>query len=131
VIVAREDGKSITLLTNDLARSAVEIGALHRGRWRIELLFRWLRQHLKIRKFLGADDSAIRLQLLAAMIAFALIRIVANAHKVTLPMLRFIDLIGQCLFGRQTIGAIERPPPVNPSKKRDRSDPNQICFAYA
>jgi putative transposase len=131
VCVTREDGKSITLLTNDLTRSAVEIGALYKGRWRIELLFRWLKQNLKIRKFLGANHNAIRLQLLAAMIAFALIRIAANAHKVTLPMLRFTDLIGQCLFERRTIGAIERPPPINPSKKRDRSDPNQISFAYA
>jgi putative transposase len=131
VRVARDDGKSITLLTNDLTRSAIEIGALYKGRWQIELLFRWLKQNLKIRKFLGASDNAIRLQLLAAMIAFALIRIAADAHKIALPMLRFTDLLGQCLFDRRNIAAIERPPPVNPSQKRDRSHPNQISFTYA
>jgi putative transposase len=131
VRIARDNGKPITLLTNDLTRSAVEIGALYKGRWQIELLFRWLKQNLKIRKFLGANDNAIRLQLYAAMIAFALLRIAASAHQVRLPILRFTDLIGQCLFERRQIGDIERPPPINPSKKRDRSDPSQISFAYA
>lgn len=41
------------LLTNDLERTAVEIAALYKSHWRIELLFRWIKQHLDIRKFLG------------------------------------------------------------------------------
>ena len=65
-----EGGATIVLLTNDFERSAVEIGALYKARWQIELLFRWIKQHLKIRKFLGNNDNAIRLQLLAAMIAY-------------------------------------------------------------
>lgn len=69
-----EGGGVITLLTNDLERSPIEIAALYKGRWQIELLFRWIKQHLKIRKFLGNNGNAIRLQLFAAMIAFALAR---------------------------------------------------------
>src|SRR5262249_44796436 len=76
-----EGGGTIDLLTNDLERSAVEIGALYKGRWQIELLFRWIKQHLKIRKFLGNNDNAIRLQILAAMIAFALLRIAARTFR--------------------------------------------------
>ncbi|TKB05515.1 MAG: IS4 family transposase, partial [Mesorhizobium sp.] len=53
IIVKRDEGDTITLLTNDLERSAIEIAALYKGRWQIELLFRWIKQHLKIRKFLG------------------------------------------------------------------------------
>lgn len=131
VRIKRENGKQITLLTNDLKRSAVAIGALYKGRWQIELLFRWLKQNLKIRKFLGNNDNAIRLQLYAAMIAYALLRIAASAHKVRLPILRFTDLVAQCLFERRRIGGIEKPPPVNPSAKRDKSSPNQMSFAYA
>jgi len=129
--IKRESGKPITLLTNDLMRSAVAIGALYKGRWQIELLFRWLKQNLKIRKFLGNSDNAIRLQLFAAMIAFALLRIAASTHKVRLPLLRFTDLVGQCLFERRHIADIEKPPPVNPSAKRDTSSPNQLSFTYA
>lgn len=126
-----ENGGTITLLTNDLNRSAVEIAALYRGRWQIELLFRWIKQHLRIGKFLGNNDNAIKLQLIAAMIAFALVRIAARTHRAGLPILRFLDLVSLCLFERRDIAAIERPPPVNPSKKRDRSSPEQFSFAYA
>ena len=124
-IKRHKDGSTIKLLTNDFDRSAVDIAALYRGRWQIELLFRWIKQHLKIRKFLGNNDNAIRLQLIAAMIAYALLRIAAKAHRVAIPILRFVDLVAQCIFERRDIAAIDKPPPVNPSKKRDRFSPNQ------
>jgi putative transposase len=127
----RENGDEITLLTNDFARSAVEIGALYKGRWRIELLFRWLKQHLKIRKFLGNTDNAVRLQLLAAMIAFALLRIAARTHRINLPILRFTDLVAQYLFHRRRIEAIDKPPSSNPTGKIDRTSPDQMSFSYA
>ena len=120
ITVKRHDGgDTIKLLTNDMDRSAVEIAALYKGRWQIELLFRWMKQHLRIRKFLGNNDNAIRLQLIAAMIAYALVRIAAKANRVAIPILRFLDLVAQCIFDRRDIAAIDKPPPVNPSKKRD------------
>ncbi len=124
-------GGVITLLSNDFQRSAVEIAAVYRGRWQIELLFRRLKQHLKIRKFLGNNDNAIRLQLIAAMIAYALLRIAAKTHRVQMTILRFIELVAQCLFDRREIAAINKPPPVNPRKKRDRSSPDQYELNYA
>lgn len=126
-----ESNDTITLLTNDLDRSAVEIAALYKGRWQIELLFRWIKQHLKIRKFLGYNDNAIRLQIFAAMIAYTLLRIAARANRLTMPILRFTNILTRCIFERRRIEAIERPPPVNPSKRRDRTAPNQMAFAYA
>jgi IS4 transposase len=99
--------------------------------WDIELLFRWIKQHLNIRKFLGNNDNAIRLQIFAAMIAYALIRIAARAHCVTMPILRLTHLVTQCLFERRRIETIEKPPPVNPSRKRHTSSPDQMAFSYA
>jgi putative transposase len=131
IIVKRSEGDTITLLTNDLERSAVDIAALYKGRWQIELLFRWIKQHLKIRKFLGNNDNAIRLQLFAAMIAYALLRIAARVHRITMPILRFTDLVARCLFERRDIAAIDSPPPVNPSHSKLRASPNQMSFLYA
>ena len=128
VAIRREDGKHIVLLTNDLGRSAVEIGALYKSRWQIELLFGWIKQHLKIRKFLGNNANAVRLQLYAAMIAFALLRIAAKTHAVGMQILRFADLVTQCLFERRQIAAIEKPPPVNPAKRNNWTSPNQMSF---
>ena len=122
---------TITLLTNDMERSAGAIAALYKGRWQIELLFRWIKQHLKIRKFLGNNDNAIRLQLFAAMIAYALLRIAQRTHRIPIPILRFTDLVAQCLFDRRKIGAIEKPPPVNPSARQNRTSPDQFGLAYA
>ncbi|ACP23004.1 putative transposase Y4zB-like protein (plasmid) [Sinorhizobium fredii NGR234] len=131
ITVKRADGDTITLLTNDLKRPAVAIGQLYKGRWQIELLFRWIKQHLKIRKFLGNNDNAIRLQILAAMVAYALLRIATRLWRLTLPILRFTDLVTQCLFQRKCIAAIDKPPPVNPSRPKPTTNPNQMAFAYA
>lgn len=124
-----ETGTVITLLTNDMERPAVAIAAFYKARWQIELLFRWIKQHLKIRKFLGNNDNAIRLQLFAAMIAYALLRIAARTHRIKMPIIRFADLVAQCLFDRRRIAAIETPPPVNPSTRQPRNSEHQLRFA--
>lgn len=127
----RDKGGLITLITNDLTRSAVEIAALYKSRWQIELLFRWIKQHLRIRKFLGNSENAIRLQILAAMIAYLLLRLAARLHRITLPALRFAELVGQRLFLRRPIAEIDKPPPCNPSQPKSRFCPNQLEFCYA
>lgn len=129
--VRRDEGGLITLLTNDLKRTAVEIAALYKSRWQIELLFRWIKQHLSIRKFLGNNENAIRLQVLAAMIAYLLLRIAARVHCVTIPPIRLAQLVSQFLFSRRTIAQIDKPPPVNPSKRKERGCPDQMEFCYA
>ncbi len=129
--VQRADGKTITLLTNDLERAALDIAALYKGRWQIELLFRWIKQHLHIRRFLGNNDNAIRLQLFAAMIAYALLRIAARSHCLKISILRFTDLVALGLFDRRHIGAIDKPPPVNPSHPKCQNSQNQLGFGYA
>lgn len=127
----RDKGGVITLLTNDLVRTAVEIAALYKSRWQIELLFRWIKQHLDIRKFLGTNDNAIRLQILAAMIAFLLLRIAARVNAVTMLPIRFAELVGQFIFSRRPIAQIQHPPPVNPSARSPRSSPDQLEICYA
>jgi IS4 transposase len=126
-----ETGDVITLLTNDMTRTAVAIAQLYKTRWQIELLFRWIKQHLKIRKFLGNNDNAIRLQLFAAMIAYALLRIAQNAYQIKIPILRLTDLVIQCLFDRRDIAQIEKPPPINPSKRQNRTSQNQLVLFHA
>lgn len=129
--VERADGKTITLLTNDTERPAAQIAALYKSRWQIELLFRWIKQHLHIRRFLGNNPNAIRLQICAAMIAYALLRIAARRHCVKISILRFTDLVTLCLFERRHLGAIEKPPPVNPSRRQSPTSQHQLSLSYA
>lgn len=129
VRVRRDQGGIMTLITNDLSRPAIEIAALYKRRWQIELLFRWIKQHLRIRKFLGNNANAIRLQILAAMIAYLLLRIAARLNSLHLPALRLAELVCQFLFARRPIAKIDKSPPPTPAKPR--SSPDQLEFCYA
>jgi IS4 transposase len=131
ITVKRHKGGRITLVTNDLDRTAVEIAALYKVRWQIELLFRWIKQHLDIREFLGTNENTIHLQVFAAMIAYLLLRIAARANCVKIPILRFAELVCQRMFMRRPINEIDKPPPVNPSKAQLRCSPDQLDFSYA
>ena len=95
------------------------------------MLFRWLKQHLKLRSFLGTSPNAVKLQIYAAMIAYILLRLAARAARPHFDILRFAELVGDFLFERRRLTAIGTPPPVHPSKKRDKSNPNQMAFCYA
>jgi putative transposase len=128
IILRREDGRLLTILSNDLQRSAGEIAALYRKRWQIELLFRWIKQHLKIRAFLGRSENAVRLQLYAAMIAYLLLRIAARESRSRLLALRFIDLVRIRLFERRPLAAIDRSPP---SPQPGCNTHNQLNLTYA
>lgn len=128
--VRRETGGTITLLTNDRIRPAVEIAMLYKSRWQIELLFRWIKQHLDIGKFLGRNDNAIRLQVLAAMIAYLLLRIAAKANCIKMLPIRFAELIREFLFSRRSIATIDKPPSINASKRQPQTTPQQFEFRY-
>lgn len=131
VRLRRDNGEILTLLTNDFERSAKEIAMLYRTRWQIELLFRWIKQHLKIKIFLGRNPNAIRLQLVAAMIAYVLLRIASRQSQLKMPPLRFAELVADRLFTRRTIEQIDKPDLSNPTTARPRYSPNQMAFSYA
>ena len=127
IILRRDDGRLLTILSNDLQRSAGDIAALYRKRWQIELLFRWIKQHLKIRTFLGRSENAIRLQILAAMIAYLLLRIAARDSRSSLLALRFADLVRNRLLDRQPVANLGQPPPAQLCSDVQ----SQLAFAYA
>ena len=71
--VARPDGKPLVLATNDLVSPAAQIAQLYKDRWQIELFFKWIKQHLAIKRFLGQSQNAVRIQLLTALITYLLL----------------------------------------------------------
>ncbi len=132
VILRDEDAKTIVVITNDMKRSAVEIAQADKFRWQIELLFRWLKQHLKLRSFLGTSANAVKLQIYAAIIAYILLRTGGQGrqNQIRYPALHRTRR-RLPLRPRRRLAAIETPPPTNPSRKRDRLNPNQLDFPYA
>jgi IS4 transposase len=126
----RDDGAKLTLVTNDMERTAVEIAGFYKARWQIELLFRWIKQHLHIKSFLGRNPNAIRLQIVAAMIAYLLLRLAVRKNLVKIPIIRFTALLAARLFMRAAIAQIDKPPDTHPSHQPPKRSPNQWEFCY-
>lgn len=127
IVVARPDkGEPLSLLTNDFARSATEIAQLYKERWDIELLFKWLKQNLKIRCFLGRTENAVRIQIYVALIAFMLLRILhhtaARAVKTstTLLLARLKTRLFAPLDLRKPTAPPPRPPNLRPPNPQFR-----------
>ena len=93
VQVRIETGKILRILTNDLNATAQEVADLYKRRWAIELFFRWVKQNLKIRKFLGTSENAVRIQITVALIAFLLLKLVYVAIKPAYTFLTFARLV--------------------------------------
>lgn len=111
VVVATGDGRSLRLLTNHLDASAAEIGALYKARWQIELFFRWVKQHLKIKRFLGTSENAIRIQIAVALIVFLVLRMAAEATRSAASLLTFVRLVRANLMHLRPLDDLDRPPP--------------------
>ena len=73
--VKLETGAQLRILTNDLDAPATQIADLYKRRWAIELIFRWIKQTLKMRHFYGVSENAVRIQIAVALIAFVLIKL--------------------------------------------------------
>jgi IS4 transposase len=113
VRVLTEASKILRILTNDLEASAEEIADLYKRRWAIELFFRWVKQTLKIRHFLGTSENAVRIQIAVALIAFLLLRLAQAAQKSVAGPLAFARLVRANLMHRRRIDRLierERPP---------------------
>lgn len=109
VRVRIEENRELRLLTNDLDASAQEIADLYKRRWRIELFFRWLKQNLRIRKFVGVSENAVRLQIAAALIAYLLLRLAQATQTRVKSPLAFVRLVRDNLMRRRSIADLLRP----------------------
>jgi hypothetical protein len=110
VQVRTETGKVLRIFSNDLAAPAQEIADLYKRRWAIELFFRWVKQVLDIKHFLGRSENAVRIQIAVALIAFLLLRIAQATQKIVISPLEFSRLIRQTLMHRRIINDLRRPP---------------------
>ena len=111
VRVMTDTGKVLRILSNDLDASAQEIADLYRRRWAIELFFRWVKQTLKITRFVGTSENAVRIQIAVALIAFLLLRLAQAAQKYVQSPLVFARLVRANLMHRRPIDNLLDPPP--------------------
>jgi Transposase DDE domain/Domain of unknown function (DUF4372) len=111
-----DTGKILRIVTNDLDASAEEIADLYKQRWQIELFFRWVKQTLRIRHFVGISENAVRIQIAVALIAFLVLRMAQIAQKVVRSPLEFARLVRTNLMHRRPINQLlepQQPIPIN------------------
>ena len=109
--VALENGTVLRVATNDLDAPAQEIADLYRRRWAVELFFRWAKQTLRIRHFLGRSENAVRIQLAVALIAYLLLRLAQAATQITPSLLAFARLVRCNLMHCRPLHHLLKPTP--------------------
>lgn len=101
VTVARPDKATpIILATNDLKSSALDIAQRYKERWGIELFFKWIKQHLQIKQFLGRSENAVRIQILTALISYLLVALFKEANALKQTLWDCLCLVRATLFQR-------------------------------
>ena len=109
ITVIIETGKTLRIVTNDLDAPAEEIADLYKQRWQIELFFRWVKQTLRIKHFIGVSENAVRIQIAVALITFLILRMAQAAQNAVRSPLEFARLARINLMQRRQIDRLLEP----------------------
>jgi hypothetical protein len=93
-----ETGKSIVLLTNNWTLPALTIGQLYRCRWQIELFFKWIKQHLRIKTFFGITPNAVKTQIWIAVAVYVLVAIVKKRLRLSASLHELLQILSLTMF---------------------------------
>ena len=123
------DNRVLVFLSNDLERSAETIAGLYKQRWQIELFFKWIKQNLKIKRFIGTSKNAVMTQVLIALIAYLLLRLAQLRDDSQKSLLQWARWVRVNLMHRRDLRAINEPPP-DPDMWKMRRETSQLEMAF-
>ena len=95
--------KRFTFLANNFLLPAPTIAQLYQSRWNIEVFFKWIKQHLRIKSFLGNSENAIKTQLWIAVSVYVLVAIAKKTLSVDTSLYNFLQVVGFTLFEKSPI----------------------------
>lgn len=98
-----ETRRTFVFLTNNMELSALEIALLYKYRWQVELFFKWLKQHLKIKAFWGTSENAVRIQIYSAITAYCLVAIVGHELKINRSTYEILQVLGISLLDKTPV----------------------------
>jgi len=98
-----ENKKTLTFLTNNFALPALTIAELYRCRWQVELFFKWIKQHLRIKAFYGTSPNAVRTQIWIAISVYVLVAIVKKRLKLESSLYTILQILSVSLFEKTPI----------------------------
>ncbi len=98
-----EKGRSFVFLTNQLTLPPLTIAELYRHRWRVEIFFKWIKQHLRIKSFYGTSENAVKTQIWIAISTYVLIAIMKKRLKIHLSLYTILQILSIALFEKTPI----------------------------
>lgn len=98
-----ESDKELIFLTNNMELKPTEIACLYKKRWEVELFFKWMKQHLKIKSFWGTTINAVKIQIYCAIIAYCLVAIIGNRLKVDRSIYEILQILSISLLDKTPV----------------------------
>jgi hypothetical protein len=98
-----EKGRAFIFLTNQFTLPALTIAELYRCRWRVEIFFKWIKQHLRIKKFYGTSENAVKTQIWIAISTYVLVAIMKKRMKIDLSLYTILQILSISLFEKKPI----------------------------
>ncbi len=116
-----EEHRKFIFFTNALDISPMMVAELYRNRWQIELFFKWLKQHLKIKKFWGESENAVRIQIYTAITAYCMMAIVQKKMEISRPIYEMLQLVSVSLTEKTPLDKLFGKPNYNIVNELDGS----------
>jgi hypothetical protein len=98
-----ESGKTLVFLTNNTALPALTIAALYKRRWQVELFFKWIKQHLRIKRFIGNSENAVKTQIWCAVSTYVLIAIVKKELQLDASLYSLLQILSVSVFEKNPL----------------------------
>jgi len=104
-----ETGKTLIFLTNNTTLPPLTIAALYKSRWQVELFFKWIKQHLRIKRFLGTSENAVKAQIWCAVSTYVLIAIVKKELHLDASLYTLLQILSVSVFEKTPISLALKP----------------------
>ena len=98
-----ETGKTLVFLTNQMSLPAATICALYKSRWQVELFFKWIKQHLRIKQFFGTSENAVKTQIWIAVSVYVLVAIVRKKLNIDASLYTLLQVLSLTLFEKMPL----------------------------
>jgi Domain of unknown function (DUF4372)/Transposase DDE domain len=109
-----ETNKTLVFLTNNFALSAITITELYRCRWQVELFFKWIKQHLRIKVFYGNSENAVKTQIWIAVSVYVLVAIVRKRMNLKPSLYQILQILSLTMFERIPLNQLLTKTPMEP-----------------
>jgi hypothetical protein len=123
-----ETGKTLVFLTNNTTLPPLTIAALYKNRWQVELFFKWIKQHLRIKRFLGTSENAVKTQIWCAVSTYVLIAIVKKELHLDASLYTLLQILSVSVFEKTHISCALQPDAAIPETSISSNQLNLFTF---